>query len=42
MVLIHSPPGICSDFYVFECVRTLKRLTKANQKLPLSSRPIDD
>jgi len=23
MMLIHSPPGICSDFYVLKCVRTV-------------------
>jgi len=23
MMLMHSPTGICSDFYVFKCARTL-------------------
>jgi hypothetical protein len=25
MMLIHSPPGICSDFYVSKCARTIVR-----------------
>jgi len=33
MMLIHSPPGICSDFYVFKCARTLRETGWHNYSL---------
>src|SRR5208282_3117614 len=36
MMLIHSPPGICSDFYVLKCVRTRRA---ESQEFPFRRQP---
>ena len=39
MMLIHSPPGICSDFYVLKCVLTPTALLLAKISGPRRSSP---
>jgi hypothetical protein len=35
MMLVHSPPGICSDFYVLKCARTDANANSLNEKYPM-------